>query len=186
VKGPGSDLFRALEKALGRLPIVAENLGVITPEVEAIREEFGLPGMAILQFAFGKDPQAPTFQPHNYPRNLAAYTGTHDNDTTMGWWRSEGGDSTRTPEDVRVEKERARAYLGTDGREMHWVMIRELMKSVANTVVFPMQDVLGLASAARMNTPSTASGNWRWRMTERARAEDARRLREMAELFGRV
>ena len=97
-------MFRAVEKALGRLPIVAENLGVITPEVEAIREEFGFPGMAVLQFAFGKDPQAPTFLPHNYPRNLAAYTGTHDNDTVMGWWRSEGGDSTRTPADVLVEK----------------------------------------------------------------------------------
>jgi 4-alpha-glucanotransferase len=186
VKGPGSELFRVLEKALGRLPIVAENLGVITPEVEAIREEFGLPGMAILQFAFGKDPQAPTFQPHNYPRNLAAYTGTHDNDTTMGWWRSEGGDSTRTAEDVVREKEKARAYLDTDGREMNWVMIRELMKSVANTVVLPMQDVLGLGSEARMNTPSTASGNWRWRMTERASQEDAKRLRDMAELYGRV
>jgi 4-alpha-glucanotransferase len=186
VTGPGSELFHVLQKALGRLPIVAENLGVITPEVEAIREEFGLPGMAVLQFAFGKDPQAPTFQPHNYPRNLAAYTGTHDNDTAVGWWRSEGGDSTRTAEDVAVEKQKARAYLGTDGHEIHWVMIRELMKSVADTVVFPMQDVLGLGSEARMNTPSIASGNWRWRMAARARAEDAARLREMAELYGRV
>ena len=115
VKGPGAKLFRALEKALGRLPIVAENLGVITPEVEAIREEFGFPGMAVLQFAFGKDPQAPTFQPHNYPRNLAAYTGTHDNDTVMGWWRSEGGDSTRTAEDVAAEKAK-RAGVSGDGR----------------------------------------------------------------------
>src|SRR5579884_1374546 len=112
VKGPGADLFRVLRRELGELPIVAENLGVITPEVEAIREEFGLPGMAILQFAFGKDPQGPSFQPHNYPRNLAAYTGTHDNDTAMGWWRSEGGDSTRTAEDVREEKAKARVYLG--------------------------------------------------------------------------
>jgi 4-alpha-glucanotransferase len=186
IKGPGSDIFRALEKALGRLPIVAENLGVITPEVEAIREEFGLPGMAILQFAFGKDPQAPTFQPHNYPRSVAAYTGTHDNDTVVGWWQSEGGDSTRTAEDVGAEKARARAYLATDGREMNWIMIRELMKSVADTVIFPMQDVLGLGSEARMNTPSTASGNWRWRMTGRAQEEDARRLRQMAELYGRM
>lgn len=187
VTGPGADLFLVLEKAMGQLPIVAENLGVITPEVEAIREGFGLPGMAILQFAFGKDPQAPTFQPHNYPRNLVAYTGTHDNDTAMGWWRSEGGDSTRTAEDVAAEKPKARAYLGMDdGAPVNWVMIRELMKSVADTVIFPMQDVLGLGSEARMNTPSTASGNWRWRMTDRARAEDAARLREMAELYGRV
>jgi 4-alpha-glucanotransferase len=184
VKGPGAALFRAVEKALGRLPIVAENLGVITPEVEAIREEFGFPGMAVLQFGFGKDPQAPTFLPHNYPRNLAAYTGTHDNDTVMGWWRSEGGDSTRTPADVLVEKERALKYLGADGSEMNWVMIRALMASVADTVVFPMQDVLGLGSEARMNTPSVASGNWRWRMAHEPRATG--RLREWAELYGRA
>jgi 4-alpha-glucanotransferase len=188
VKGPGAALFRALRNAIGPLPIVAENLGVITPEVEAIREEFGFPGMAILQFAFGKDPQGPSFQPHNYPRNLAAYTGTHDNDTVMGWWQSAGGDSTRTADDVVREKCKARAYLATDGREMNWVMIRALMASVADTVVFPMQDVLGLASEARMNTPSVASGNWRWRMSSAqfARAgQSASRLREMAELFER-
>ena len=97
-------MFRALENALGKLPLVAENLGVITPEVEAIRNEFRLPGMAVLQFAFGTDPQAPDFTPHNFVRNLVAYTGTHDNDTAMGWWRSEGGDSTRTSEDVEEEK----------------------------------------------------------------------------------
>jgi 4-alpha-glucanotransferase len=185
VKGPGSTLFRALEKALGPLPVVAENLGVITPEVEAIREEFGFPGMAVLQFAFGKDPQAPTFQPHNYPRNVAAYTGTHDNDTAMGWWNSEGGDSTRTPEDVKAEKAKARAYLDTDGRRMNQTMIRALMASVADTVVFPMQDVLGLGSAARMNTPSVASGNWRWRMTESEFSKLPGFL-EMAELYGRA
>jgi 4-alpha-glucanotransferase len=186
VKGPGADLFRVLKRELGELPIIAENLGVITPEVEAIREEFGLPGMAVLQFAFGTDPQAPSFQPHNYPRNLAAYTGTHDNDTAMGWWRSQGGDSTRSAEDIEREKQKARAYLATDGREMNWVMIRELMKSVADVVVFPMQDVLGLGSEARMNTPSTKSGNWHWRMTGPARKEDATRLRQMAELYDRV
>ena len=96
VKGPGAALFEALEEAFGELPIVAENLGVITPEVEAMRTQFGFPGMAILQFAFGNDPQAPDFRPHNYPRDLVAYTGTHDNDTTVGWWTSAGaGDSTR-------------------------------------------------------------------------------------------
>ena len=194
VKGPGAELFRVLRRELGELPIVAENLGVITPEVETIREEFGLPGMAILQFAFGKDPQGPSFQPHNYPRNLVAYTGTHDNDTVMGWWRSEGGDSTRTADDVATEKEKAREYLGIKdqgsgvrgGTPMNWVMIRELMKSVADTVIFPMQDVMGLGTEARMNTPSTKSGNWRWRMEGRARAEDARTLRAMAQLYGRA
>jgi 4-alpha-glucanotransferase len=185
VKGPGARLFRALERGLGPLPIVAENLGVITPEVEAIREEFGFPGMAVLQFAFGRDPQGPSFQPHNYPRHLAAYTGTHDNDTVMGWWRSEGGDSIRTADDIAREKAKATAYLGAGDAPMNLVMIRELMRSVADTVVFPMQDVLGLGSEARMNTPSVASGNWRWRMT-RAQWEGAPGLREMAELYGRV
>jgi 4-alpha-glucanotransferase len=185
VKGPGAALFRALEKALGRLPIVAENLGVITPEVEAIREEFGFPGMAVLQFAFGKDPQAPSFQPHNYPCNLAAYTGTHDNDTVMGWWRSVGGDSTRSAEDIAAEKAKARAYLATDGSRMNWAMIRALMASVADTVVFPMQDILGLGSEARMNTPSVASGNWRWRMTP-AHVRELPHLCEMVELYGRA
>jgi 4-alpha-glucanotransferase len=187
VKGPGAELFRVLEKALGRLPIVAENLGVITPEVEAIRKKFGLPGMAVLQFAFGIDPQAPTFQPHNYPRNLAAYTGTHDNDTAMGWWRSEGGDSTRTAGDVMREKAKALEYLGVgDEVEINWVLIRTLMMSVADTVVFPMQDILGLGSDARMNTPSVASGNWRWRMTPAQAQCEPGRLRRMAELYGRV
>jgi len=186
VKGPGAALFRTLEKALGRLPIVAENLGVITPEVEAIREEFGFPGMAILQFAFGKDAQAPSFRPHNYVRNLAAYTGTHDNDPVMAWWRSSGGDSTRTAEDVEKEKAYARAYLNTDGREMHRVLIRKLMESVADTVIFPMQDLLGLGREARMNTPSVPDGNWRWRVrAEALSAEPAEWLGEMVRVYER-
>jgi 4-alpha-glucanotransferase len=186
IKGPGADLFRALKDAIGDLPIVAENLGVITPEVEAIRHEFGLPGMAILQFAFGKDEQARSFRPHNYVRNLVAYTGTHDNDTVAGWWRSEGGDSTRKPEDVAAEKARAREYLDTDGREMNWTLIRALMASVADTVLFPAQDILGLGSEARMNTPAVASGNWRWRIRPGALTpEMAGRLQELTKLFER-
>ncbi len=119
VKGPGSKLFRALEGALGPLPLVAENLGVITPEVEAIRAEFGFPGMSILQFAFGTDPQASSFRPHNYSRGLVAYTGTHDCDTTVGWWTSTGrGESTRSDEDIRRERDYARRYLGK-GRSWH-------------------------------------------------------------------
>lgn len=187
IKGPGPDLFRSLEAALGKLPLVAENLGVITPEVEAIRHEFGFPGMAVLQFAFGKDPQADSFKPHNYERNLVAYSGTHDNDTAAGWWRSEGiGDSTRTAEGVRREKSLTRAYLDTDGAEIHWTFIRTLMASVADTVLFPMQDVLGLGSEARMNTPATPSGNWRWRMRPDAASEEhAERLRSLTTLYGR-
>ncbi len=109
VKGPGASLLAAAERVLGELPIVAENLGVITPEVEAIRGQFSFPGMAVLQFAFGNDAQASSFRPHNYDRNLVAYTGTHDNDTTVGWWRSSGSQaSTRTEEDIRKERETAR------------------------------------------------------------------------------
>jgi len=186
IKGPGADLFRALKDAIGDLPIVAENLGVITPEVEAIRHEFGFPGMAILQFAFGKDDQARSFKPHNYIRNLVAYTGTHDNDTAMGWWHSGGGDSTRTHEGIAEEKLHAREYLATDGQEMNWTLIRALMASVADTVLFPAQDVLGLGSEARMNTPAVASGNWRWRMRPGALTPElATRVRDLAHLFER-
>jgi 4-alpha-glucanotransferase len=186
IKGPGADLFRVLETALGRLPVIAENLGVITPEVEALRHEFGYPGMAILQFAFGKDDQARSFKPHNYVPNLVAYSGTHDNDTVMGWWRSEGGDSIRTAQDIAEEKAHARAYLATDGCEMNWTLIRTLMASVAETVLFPMQDVLGLESEARMNTPSVASGNWRWRMPAGALTDEiAGRLRSLCTIYER-
>lgn len=187
VKGPGSQLFRALNDALGSLPLVAENLGVITPEVEAIRAEFGFPGMSILQFAFGTDPQGPSFRPHNYPRDLVAYTGTHDCDTTVGWWTSEGaGDSTRSADDIRREREYTRRYLNTDGSEIHWVFIRALLASVADTVLIPLQDVLGLGSEARMNRPATLAGNWRWRYRpEMLEPGTAERLRELTELYER-
>ncbi len=187
VPGPGARLFEALEAALGPLPFLAENLGVITPEVEALRRRFRFPGMAVLQFAFGNDPQAPTFQPHNYERDTVAYTGTHDNDTVMGWWEGGAGDSIRTPEDVAREKARARAYLATDGTEMSWVLVRAVLASVADTAVVPLQDVLGLGSAARMNTPATLGGNWRWRVRAEALAPElATRLRALTELYGRA
>jgi 4-alpha-glucanotransferase len=188
IKAPGAQLFEAVERALGELCIVAENLGVITPPVEAIRKRFNFPGMSILQFAFGKDPQAPGFRPHNYPRDVVAYTGTHDNDTVMGWWTSTGEtDSTRSAEEVREEKAYALRYLQSDGREMNWVMIRELMRSVASTVIFPMQDVLGLRSEARMNTPAVPSGNWRWRMRPGQLTDElSERLLDLASLYDRV
>ena len=187
VKGPGADLLLALQAALGDLPLVAENLGVITPEVEALRHRFDLPGMAVLMFAFGDDPQAQSFRPHNYGRNLVAYTGTHDNDTVMGWWKGAGpGASTRTVEAVREEKDFARRYLATDGHDVNWVMIRALFKSVAGVVLVPLQDVLGLGSEARMNTPALLGNNWRWRFRRDALTEDlAARLREMVRLYGR-
>jgi len=189
VPGPGPKLFETIERELGELSIVAENLGVITPEVEAIRNQFGYPGMAILQFAFGRDPQAPSFQPHNYPRGVVAYTGTHDNDTTQGWWTSSGAsDSTRTPEMIAEERDHALRYLDlTDGAEIHWSFVRALLASVANTVIFPVQDLLGLGSAARMNMPSTLGRNWLWRMEPGALTPAiAARLAEMVELYDRL
>jgi 4-alpha-glucanotransferase len=187
VKGPGAELFEALEREFRDLPIIAENLGVITPEVESIRQRFHFPGMAILQFAFGKDPQGPSFRPHNYSRELAAYTGTHDNDTTVGWWNSSGAtDSTRTAEDVAKERAFARAYLNFKDDPIQWVMIRTILSSIADLAIFPLQDVLGLGTEARMNLPGTSKGNWRWRFREGAlTAELAKKLREMVVLYDR-
>jgi 4-alpha-glucanotransferase len=187
VKGPGAALFQALHEAMGELPLVAENLGVITPEVEAIRTQFGFPGMSILQFAFGSDPQAKTFRPHNYPHELVAYSGTHDCDTTVAWWNSEGrGESTRSQEEIRFERNMARRYLQTDGTDIHWVFIRALLASVADTVLIPLQDVLGAGNEARMNQPATLGGNWRWRYRGSVLTpEIADRLRGLSELYDR-
>jgi 4-alpha-glucanotransferase len=188
VKGPGAALFEEVRSALAleHLPFVAENLGVITPAVEALRHQFGFPGMAILQFAFGTDPQAPDFKPHNYPRNLVVYTGTHDNDTTVGWWTGAIGHSTRSDADIANEHEQATRYLGLDGREMHWNFIRAVMASVADTAIVPAQDLLGLGSDARMNSPGTASGNWRWRLQPGQLTPDTmQRLGAMAEAYDR-
>ncbi len=186
VPGPGAALFEALQRALGPLPFIAENLGVITDEVEALRHRFGLPGMAVLQFAFGDDPQARSFRPHNYARDTVAYTGTHDNDTAMGWWLGGAGDSVRTPQAIAREKAFAKAYLATDGRDMNWVMIRALLASVADTTVVPLQDVLGLGSEARMNVPATVGRNWRWRFREeQLQPEHGDRLLDLVRLYDR-
>jgi 4-alpha-glucanotransferase len=184
---PGRELFIAARTALGDLPIVAENLGVITPEVEAIRHEFAFPGMSILQFGFGKDPQAPDFKPHNFPRDRFAYTGTHDNDTVNGWWNSMGGDSTRTAEDIRQEKAHTLDYLDVpDDGEMNWHLMRALLGSVAAGAVMPLQDILGLGSESRFNTPGTMGGNWRWRFQERALTDAlAHRLKHLVTLYDR-
>lgn len=187
VKGPGADLLNAITNALGPLPIVAENLGVITPEVEALREQFGYPGMSILQFAFGTDQQANVFLPHACTREQVVYTGTHDNDTTLGWWNSSGaGDSTRSAEDVARERDYAMRYLNTDGHEMHWTLIRTALASVANTALIPMQDILGLGSEARMNLPGRQSGNWEFRFSwDQLTPDIVRRLRDLVDLYQR-
>jgi 4-alpha-glucanotransferase len=187
VKGPGAPLFTAIQDALGPLPIVAENLGLITPEVESLREQFEFPGMSILQFAFGGDGQAHEFKPHNFPRERVVYTGTHDNDTTVGWWTSTGlADSTRNADEVTREKEYALRYLGTDGSEMHWTLMRTALASVANTVLIPMQDILGLGSDTRMNKPGVSSGNWSFRFTwEQVTPDITNRLRTLVDTYDR-
>jgi 4-alpha-glucanotransferase len=187
VKAPGEKLFRSVAAELGELDIVAENLGDITPEVEELRKKLNFPGMAILQFAFGIEGNAASYRPHNLIRHVVAYTGTHDNDTSMGWWESSGGDSTRSEDDIRREKEFTEMYLGPGTEPMNWKLIRALQGSVAQLAVTPMQDVLGLGSEARMNRPGVANGNWEWRMREGAfTPEMQKKLLDLATVFDRV
>lgn len=187
VEAPGAALFREAKKELGELQMVAENLGDITPEVEKLRADLGFPGMAVLQFAFGIDDQANSFLPYNYERHLFAYTGTHDNDTAMGWWNSTGGDSTRSDEDIRKEKDFALQYLGEGSEDMHWKLIRALYSSVARAAVVPMQDILGLGSETRMNKPGDGEGNWTWRLHSGAFSPAIQsRLKQLARVYGRA
>jgi 4-alpha-glucanotransferase len=166
VKGPEGDLFEHLQQHLGRMPIIAEDLGIITPPVEALRDRFQFPGMRVLQFAFGGDPKAADYRPESYPGNCVVYTGTHDNDTTVGWFTSQAGPgSTRTQAEIDEERKAILNYLRSDGREIHWDMIALALRSNANTAVVPLQDVMGLGTEARMNVPGTTSNNWRWRFT---------------------
>jgi len=176
MKVPGRELFQAVETALGSAPFVAEDLGLITPEVKALREELGFPGMKVLQFAFSEDAFNP-YLPHNYESNSVVYTGTHDNDTTLGWLRS------------AAEKELTalRRYTGPSGEELHWRLIRLAMMSVARIAIVPLQDVLGVGSEGRMNTPGRAGGNWGWRFALSSLApEIAARLKDLVEAAGRV
>jgi 4-alpha-glucanotransferase len=175
VHGPGAKLFHAITAALGEVPIIAEDLGKITPPVRRLRESLALPGMKVLQFAFGSDARNKHL-PHWYTPDFAVYTGTHDNDTALGWLASRG------------ERERAHAltYAQSGGREFHWDLIRLALASVANTAIIPLQDVLGCGSDARMNTPGRASGNWSWRCTEsQLTADVSARLAALTALYGR-
>ncbi|HEX7295613.1 MAG TPA: 4-alpha-glucanotransferase, partial [Pyrinomonadaceae bacterium] len=186
VEAPGRELFTAIRKALGELPIIAEDLGVITPDVIALREEFGLPGMRVLQFGFGGDPKNIDL-PHNYVQNVVAYTGTHDNDTTVGWFQSVAGEgSTRSAKQIERERKFCMDYLNTDGKEIHWDFIRTVLGSVANTAIVPLQDLLGLGTEARMNLPNSTSGNWSWRFQDGTLTDAlAKRLKNLVELYGR-
>ncbi|MBV9436559.1 MAG: 4-alpha-glucanotransferase, partial [Acidobacteria bacterium] len=158
VKGPDHDLFHALRHALGPLPLIAEDLGTITPEVEQLRRSFEMPGMRILQFGFG-NPGAHIYLPHKYERNTVVYTGTHDNDTTAGWWKSGA---------TKDEKAAVEAYLDIDSSDVHWAFVRAAATSVADLCIIPMQDWLGLDSDCRMNIPSRPEENWTWRLEKNA------------------
>jgi len=176
VPGPGEALFNAIAKALGPLPIIAEDLGVITPDVDALRRKFGFPGMRVLQFAFAGD-ATDRFLPHNHEPDTVVYPGTHDNDTVAGWWTTASDH----------ERHFARGYLATDGHDMSWTMIRAAMASVGDTAVHPMQDVLALPSECRMNFPGQGEGWWSWRFQwSQVHPWHAGRLAELVRLYGRA
>ena len=173
--GPGKALFSAIEAALGRLPIVAEDLGTITPDVIELRDHFGYPGMRIVQEAFGGD-AGHVFLPHNHTANCLAYSSTHDSDTAMGWWQT-ASPGTRTF---------AREYLHCSDADLHWALIRATSQSVAQLALFPMQDVLGLDGSHRMNLPGTAQGNWSWRLQpQMLQPEVGRQLARISAASGR-
>jgi 4-alpha-glucanotransferase len=175
VAGPGRHLFDELISALGPLPIIAEDLGVITHEVEALRDSYGFPGMKILQFAFGSGP-GNAYLPHNHIRHSVVYTGTHDNDTSAGWYAS-------LPEKVRGE---VRDYIGSTGADPADDLTRAALASVADTAIIPFQDLLGLPTTARMNVPGRADGNWEWRFTwDMIDKKLVERVRRKLDLFGR-
>lgn len=176
VKGPGTKLFTEIKEKLGELPIIAEDLGVMTPGVEDLRDSFNFPGMKILQFAFDSD-ATNNYLPHNYPQNCVVYTGTHDNDTTIGWYHS-------APE---IEQHRVREYTRSDGDDIHWELIRLGMLSVADQAIFPLQDFMNLDTKHRMNTPGTVQNNWSWRFTpEMLNSLDRDRIRHFISLSNRM
>jgi 4-alpha-glucanotransferase len=170
-RGPGASVFRAVEAELGPLDVVAEDLGVITEPVTRLREELGFPGMVVLQFGLGRDPSNPHL-PQNHREQQVVYTGTHDNDTTRGWWEK------LSPED--------RDWTGLDPDDPAWDLMRVAWESRAALAIAPLQDVLDLGNEARMNLPGTEEGNWRWRYDDGALGdENARRLRELTRRTGR-
>ena len=175
VKAPGLALLDTLKKTFGHLPIIAEDLGVITPEVDAMRRRFDLPGMRILQFAFG-DRAENRFLPHNYDHNTVVYTGTHDNDTSLGWYRSAN----------ESERDHFRRYLARDGADAAWDLIRAAWASVADFAIAPLQDVLNLGTEARMNFPGKPQGNWAWRFeADQLKPWILDRLANLTEIYGR-
>ena len=168
IKGPGAAFFHKVQEVLAQhgiaFNVIAEDLGVITSEVDDLRDSLGFPGMRILQMAFGQDPKAREYRPHNHIHHCVVYTATHDHNTALGWFTVEPGtQTTQTTEEVEQERACVLAYLGTTGEAIHWDMVRLALGSVAWMAIIPLQDVLGLGTEARMNLPGTTSGNWEWR-----------------------
>ncbi|HEX6549047.1 MAG TPA: 4-alpha-glucanotransferase, partial [Gammaproteobacteria bacterium] len=174
--GPGHGLFDAVQSSLGGLPFVAENLGIITDSVESLRHAYQMPGMSVLQFAFDGNPSNPNL-PHNHERTGVTYTGTHDNNTTLGWWLTLSA----------TTRQQVRDYLGHPAEPMPGALIRMAARSVSACAVFPMQDLLQLDSAARMNVPGHATGNWRWRFSWQQLEESlAGEMRQLLVQYGRA
>jgi 4-alpha-glucanotransferase len=181
VEGPGNRFFEALFSAFGELPFIAEDLGYITEEVHGLRDRWNFPGMRVLQFAFGDYSPDNPHKPYNYIKNCVAYTGTHDNDTTAGWF----SDTERAQ--ALAERESALRYMGNNGNDAVWDFVRLVLASVADTAILPMQDVLGLGTEARMNLPASMGNNWRWRMQEdQLQPELGLKLHEMNRIYGRL
>jgi 4-alpha-glucanotransferase len=182
VEAPGHDFFSTLHSELGSLPFVAEDLGLVTDEVRRLRERFDLPGMSVLQFGFANG--AEFYLPHRAEKAMVVYTGTHDNNTIIGWLNEP---EQQEDDGARYERQRAREYAGSDGSSFNWDMIRLALMSVVDTAIFPMQDVLGLDASARMNVPGTPSGNWRWRLSEEELSQaEAERLCHLCRLYQRT
>jgi 4-alpha-glucanotransferase len=176
VKGPGKQFFQVMHDKLGELPLIAEDLGVITPAIVALREMFDFPGMKILQFAFGGE-QNSAFLPHTFDKNSVVYTGTHDNETVLGWYRNAS----------EAERDHIRRYMGISGQDISWDLTRLAFMSVSDTAVVPLQDLFGLGNEARMNFPGKVGGFWRWRyLPHMLNQEIATRLRDLTELYGRT
>jgi 4-alpha-glucanotransferase len=187
VEVPGEDFLGVVEKTFGALPFIAEDLGALTDEVVRLRDAFDLPGMRVLEFAFASNTWR-EYQPHRFTRRSVVYTGTHDNDTIVGWLGGADREKDeRRAAELRAERDRALAYAASDGREAHWDLVRLALSSVADTAIVPIQDVLGLGSEARMNVPGTASGNWTYRLAETSITPAlAERLARLCETYERI
>jgi 4-alpha-glucanotransferase len=185
--GPGHSFFRAVQERFGDIPIIAEDLGLITEDVDQLRDDFALPGMRILQFSFAADLE-PHMKPEGFPENCVVYTGTHDNDTTQGWfWRQPGVNNTETREQIDAERGAVLSTVHTDGSQIHWDLIAMAHRLTPHTAIVPLQDIMGLGTEARMNVPGRMDGNWAWRFTEeQLREEDLQRLRDITAWANRL